>query len=124
MKLTLDTLPLYCRRLAGCLIWQQGTKRQGYPQARIDGVTWIVARYVWQLLGHDRPPPTHAIVPRCGRMLCVDPKCLHLVPRGDILRRDYAQDRRPRSSRTPAHERQDAQRLAKRRPKAVRLSWC
>ena len=105
MKITLATLTMYCKRLAGCLIWQQGTTRNGYPQANINGETWLVAHYVWRvLLGNPKPPRNQALVPKCGRIRCIDPSCIHLVSRGDILRRDYAQDRRPRSSRTPAQQ--------------------
>lgn len=114
MKLTLDTLPMYCDEVGDhCLHWRLGVNSTGYPQANLEGAVWMVRRYVVQrLMGHSLPPRT-PIVARCGCRLCVSPKCLHVSTMSAVLRKAYRH-----GMRHTQHE------YLARHAKAVARGWC
>lgn len=94
MKLTLETLPLYCTDCGDCMLWALGRNSKGWPQARLDGKPQLVQRYiVTQLQGRDVPPRS-AVTTKCGERLCVAPAHLVVRTRSAILRHTYATERR------------------------------
>lgn len=99
MKLTVESLPMYCHEVGDCLHWAQGTNSCGYPMANVDGGVWMVRRYVFtRLLGHELQP-RQPLTTRCGNKLCVTPGCLYATTMGAVLRKAYRN-----GSRSTQHE--------------------
>lgn len=90
MRLTLESLPMYCHDFGNCAHWAQGVNSAGYPIANIDGKPGtLVRRYVFTaLLGNDLAP-RQPLVARCGHKLCVSPSCLYASTMGKVLRKAY-----------------------------------
>lgn len=92
MKLTLDTLDLYCERKGGHLLWLQGVQGQGYPQARIDGRSRIVSRWLVEQTRRQPIPRGYVVANCCGLQRCL----MHLKVESysDRMRRMYASGER------------------------------
>jgi hypothetical protein len=90
MKLTLDTLHLYCDEEGDCLIWKLGCNSAGKPQARLDGKNWLVQRYVYTELMHKELIAKRRVTTRCMNPRCISPDCLVSSTFGEILKRSYA----------------------------------
>lgn len=105
MKLTLDTLPMYCHEEGDCLLWAQGLNSTGYPQANVGGRIVLVRRYVYRELCGLRAGPRQPISARCGQKLCVSPRCLFSSTAGDVLTRAYALGFRSRQNECLARQR-------------------
>lgn len=89
MRITLETLPMYCEEYGDCLHWAQGVNGQGYPQANIDGKPWMVRRYVYSVLLGNTLAPRQPIASRCGHKACVTPSCIFATSHSAVLRRSY-----------------------------------
>ena len=89
MKLTLDTLPMYCTSYGQCLLWDQSVNSAGYPQATLDGIGGrMVRRYVYSLMGKELQKNL-IVSPSCGQKLCVSPDCLEGTRFSAVLKRSY-----------------------------------
>lgn len=118
MKLTLETLHLYCHSEGDCLLWKLGINGAGYPQAMLDGKPGqMVRRYVFCNLMQKRAGDRQVIRSLCGNKLCVSPACLRRATKGDVLRIAYASG--SRNTRTEYMSRLEA---AKKQG-MVKLDW-
>ncbi|MEY4415390.1 MAG: hypothetical protein RIQ53_2683 [Pseudomonadota bacterium] len=83
-------LVMRCTEEGNCLLWNQGLLSGRYPQARIDGKSVMVARYVYvTLLGKD-VRKGHVLTTRCRNTLCLAPACLCQMTYGERLKLTYA----------------------------------
>jgi hypothetical protein len=94
MKLTIKTLPMYCRAYGRCLHWAQGTNGAGYPQCNVGGKAVLVRRHVYRDLLGKPLAPRQPIVSQCGHRLCVTPGCLRVTSQSRLLADCYADGRR------------------------------
>jgi hypothetical protein len=95
MKLTLDSLPMYCTDCSGCLLWRQGVNSMGYPQANLDGKGGqLVRRYVFTVLMGRDVPPGCVVSARCGSPICCSPDHLVAMKRGKVLELAYETGKR------------------------------
>jgi hypothetical protein len=96
MKLTLDTLHMYCDEEGDCLLWKLSAKKGAHPQARLDGKVQLVGRYVYTVLMGRQLANGHRVSPKCGNPLCIAPGCLQQQTYSTILKRSYATGKRSR----------------------------
>ena len=98
MKLTIENLPMYCIEEGECLLWKQGVQSNGYPQARLDGRTQLVRRYVYVTLMGKELIRGRAAVAKCGNIRCVAPGCIVSRTFGKVLSDCYANGSRSAST--------------------------
>ena len=98
MKLTLDSLPMYCREVGDCLYWNLSCNSAGKPQARLDGQYWLVQRYVYTVLMDNEIREGNRVTTRCCSLKCISPKCLIQSNYSAILKRSYAKGKRSLAS--------------------------
>jgi DNA-binding Xre family transcriptional regulator len=89
MKLSLDTLHMYCTEEGDCLLWNLSLNSAGKPQARLDGQVWMVQRYVYSHLMGKQIQKGRVITTRCLNPICCAPGCLVQMTYGDLIRRSY-----------------------------------
>lgn len=97
MKLTLDTLHLYCVEDGDCLLWKQSV-RGGMPSAHIDGKTRSVRGHVFFTLLGKRLTGSNRISPICGNALCITPAHLVGRTRSETLKAMYKNGQRQKMS--------------------------
>lgn len=90
MKLTLETIPMYCTACGDCQLWGQGVNGQGYPIACIAGRVVNVRRYILAELMGQAIGQRHRATSRCRNRRCVSPSCLRVTTASEIMRRTYA----------------------------------
>lgn len=112
MKLTLESLPMYCQDCGDCLRWAQGVNNKGYPQANLDGKPTMVRRYVFTELMGLVISPKCVVSSRCSDRMCVAPEHLIAMRRGAVQKRAYEQGRRMHAAEYGARLR-DMQRRGK-----------
>lgn len=95
MKLTLDTLPMYCEDCGGCLRWKLSVNSGGHPQAKLGGKSGqLVRRYIFtELLGRQVPPGC-VVTTTCEDALCLEPSHIIAMKRGRVQKRVYDSGRR------------------------------
>lgn len=94
MKLTLDNLHMYCDEEGECLLWKLSLNQKSHPQARLEGRTQLVRRYVYLTLMGRRLPAKHHVSVRCGNPLCIAPECLVARTQSLSVKLSYANGRR------------------------------
>ena len=97
MKLTLDTLHFYCDEEGECLLWNLSAKKGQHPQARLEGKTQLVGRYVYTHLMGRQLANGHRVSAKCGNPRCISPGCLQSQTYSTILRRSYESGKRSRA---------------------------
>lgn len=80
---------MYCREEGDCLLWALSCNSAGKPQARLDGRTQMVQRYVYETLCRRQLADGRRLTTRCGNAICVAPDCLISSTYSAILRRSY-----------------------------------
>lgn len=94
-----------CTEEGDCLLWNQGLVSSGYPQARIDGRSQLVARYVYvHLLGKELRKG-YVLTTRCGNKLCLAPCCLMQITYSERMRRSYASGARSTATEYASRQR-------------------
>lgn len=88
--LTWRQLIMRCTEEGECLLWNQGLVSSGYPQARIDGRSQLVSRYVYVHLLGKEVRKGYVLTTRCENKLCLAPCCLMQVTYSERLKRTYA----------------------------------
>lgn len=97
MKLTMETLHMYCDDCGDCMRWKLSVNSAGCPQARLDGKSQLVKRWIWsELLGKKLNGNKTRVVSSCGDMLCVNPRHLASKTYSQVLIDTY--DRGGRNS--------------------------
>lgn len=94
MKLTLDNLHMYCEEEGNCLLWKLSLNQNAHPQARLEGRTQLVRRYVYLTLLGRRLPPKHNVSTRCRNPLCIAPDCLVARTQAMSVKLSYSSGRR------------------------------
>lgn len=89
MRLTLETLHLYCNEEGDCLLWKLGVSSAGMPCARIDGERVSVRRWVYERLMQKQVKSGARVTCRCNNRLCIAPGCLIQMTGSQIVARSY-----------------------------------
>lgn len=97
LPISWEQLRMRCTEIGDCMLWNQGTYSTGYPQARIDGRSRLVARYVYSEIMGKLIRKGYVVCTKCEQKLCISPECLISVTYSERLKRSYASGARSTS---------------------------